>query len=136
VVAICCMLGQVMPTSRNVTRCHVCAVHLVPCELCCLNGGCDLFGRRPVPASGWLIVPPTYKTIKSNSLKPSYPSHLPSLQLPVRPGEASQPLAPWVSRFQFDPATRKACITFVSNSSDTIFYQVPCRAFHHNVLQY
>jgi hypothetical protein len=46
----------------------------------------------------------------------------------VRPGQASQPLAPWVTRFEFNPTTKQACITFAINSPDTVFYQVQCSA--------
>jgi hypothetical protein len=51
------------------------------------------------------------------------------LQFPVKPGEPSQPLAPWVTRFDFNPTTKKACITFTINSSDTVFYQVQQRTY-------
>jgi hypothetical protein len=47
-----------------------------------------------------------------------------TLQFPVKPGEPSQPLAPWVTRFEFNPTTKKACITFAVSSPDTVFYQV------------
>jgi hypothetical protein len=65
-------------------------------------------------------------SLLSNGSKVALTVGLCALQFPVKPGEASQPLAPWVTRFEFNPTTKKACITFAINSPDTVFYQVRC----------